>query len=130
MQHSSTQERVAVHACKRVCVLRRERSWVFASTALVVLAAWMAMYLTGYSDCLTSFREPLSLPWRCHTGLKNVWCDHCLRYCWVLDGQGEGHLKNGLNVQIPRVLGIYCFVLFLVSNFIWYFDSTVVSKHF
>ena len=28
----------------------------------------MAVYLTGYSDCLTGFREP--------TGLKNVWWNH------------------------------------------------------
>ena len=117
MQHSGSRERVSVHACKRVCVLCKEGSWVFASTALVVLAAWMVMYLTGYSDCLTSFGEPLSLPWRCHTRTKNVWCDHCLRYCWVLEGQGEGHFKNGLNVQIPRVLGIIVYYIYIGGVF-------------
>ena len=34
------------------------------------------MYLNGYSDYLTSFREPLLPPYRCHTDLKNVKCDH------------------------------------------------------
>ena len=33
------------------CVLDREGSSVFASTALVV---WTTVYLTGYSDCLVS----------------------------------------------------------------------------
>ena len=116
-----------MHACNRVCVFyagKRDgcllvQLWYSGSTS----SAWMAIYLTGYSDCLTSFRQPLSLPWRCHTGLKNVSCDHCLRYCWVLERQGEEHLKNGLNVQIPRVLGIILYYIywwvFLVSNFIW-----------
>ena len=53
-----------------VCVLGGERSWVFTSTALVVV--WMARYLTSYSDYLTSFCfcEPLLPPftsYRCHT---------------------------------------------------------------
>ena len=39
----------------RVYVLGRERSWVFASTSLVVV--WTAMYLTGYSDYLTGFHH-------------------------------------------------------------------------
>ena len=30
----------------------------------------MAVYLTSYSDCLTGFCKALSLPCRCHTGLK------------------------------------------------------------
>ena len=30
----------------------------------------MTVYLTGYSNCLTGFREPLSLPYRCYTALK------------------------------------------------------------
>ena len=37
------------------------------STALV--AVWMAMYLTSYSDYQTGFQEPLSPPYGCHTGL-------------------------------------------------------------
>ena len=49
-------------------VLDWEGSWVFASTALVV--AEMALYLTGYSDCLNSFHERLSPPYGCHTSLK------------------------------------------------------------
>ena len=28
------------------------------------------MYLTGYSDYLTDFREPLSPPYKCHTSLR------------------------------------------------------------
>ena len=47
--------------CVCVHVLGGEGSWVFASTALVVIQT--AMYLTGYSDYLTScFWEPLSPP--------------------------------------------------------------------
>ena len=45
-----------------VCVLDGQGNCVFASTALE--AIWTAMYLTGYSDYLTVFREPLS---RCRT---------------------------------------------------------------
>ena len=61
---------VWVCVCASVCVhgLGREGSWVFASTALVVV--WMAMYLTRYSEYLTGFHEPLCLPYGCHTDLK------------------------------------------------------------
>ena len=63
--------RACVHACVRacmpvcVCVLGREGSWVFTSTALAVV--WTAMSLTGYSDCLTNFHETFLPPCRCHT---------------------------------------------------------------
>ena len=50
--------RVCVCVCVCVCVLGVEGSWVFASTALLVV--WTDMYLTGYSDYLIGFREPLS----------------------------------------------------------------------
>ena len=56
--------------CVRECVLDREGSWVVASTALAV--AWMAMYLTSYSDYLTDFCEQLSPPYKCGTGLENA----------------------------------------------------------
>ena len=49
---------------------------MIASTALVVLQ--MAVYLTGYSDCLTSFHEPFSTLNRYHTGLKTA--QHNLRH--------------------------------------------------
>ena len=32
----------------------------------------MALYLTSYSDYLTGFYEPLSPPYKCDAGLKNV----------------------------------------------------------
>ena len=41
-----------------------------AGTALVVV--WTAMYMTGYTDYLTIFREPHSPPYRRHTGLKEM----------------------------------------------------------
>ena len=58
--------------CVHVFFLGGGMGWVFTSTALVV--AWMARYLTCYSD-LTSFGfcEPLLPPYtsyRCHTSLK------------------------------------------------------------
>ena len=62
-----------------VCVSGRERSWVFASTALVVVV-WTTMYLNGYSDWLTGFCEPLSPPYRYHTSLKNVKVQPCTKY--------------------------------------------------
>ena len=60
---------VCVCACWYVCVyaLDGEGSWMFASTALEVV--WTATYLTGYSDCLTGFHEPLLPHYRCHTSL-------------------------------------------------------------
>ena len=57
-----------------MCVLDREGSWVFTSRALRVVL--MAICLTGYTDCLTSFHEPLLPTCRCHMGLENVWCHH------------------------------------------------------
>ena len=45
-----------------VRVLDGEGSWAFACTALVVLV-WMAVFLTSYSDYLTSFRKPLLAPY-------------------------------------------------------------------
>ena len=58
---------VCVRACMHVCVycyytvLGGDRSWVFASTVLVVVC--MAVHLTSYSNYLTSFHEPLSSPY-------------------------------------------------------------------
>ena len=43
---------------------------MFSSTALVV--ARVAVHLTSYNDFLTGFCEPLSPPYRRHTGLKTV----------------------------------------------------------
>ena len=43
---------------------------------LIFLLAYLHTYLTGYSDCQTGFREPLSRPSRSHTGLKNVQRDY------------------------------------------------------
>ena len=40
------------------------------SSYLAVVVVETAVYLTGYSDCLTGFYEPLSPPYRCHAGLK------------------------------------------------------------
>ena len=64
--------RVRVCACKYACFLARKRSMVFASIALVVLVleVWTAVYLTSYSDYLTSFLEPLLPPYSCRTSLK------------------------------------------------------------
>ena len=59
--------------CVCACALDEEGSLAFASKALVVV--WTAMpyiYLTGYSDYLTGFCEPLLSPFRCHTAVKNV----------------------------------------------------------
>ena len=41
-----------------MCILDAEGSRVFAGGALVAVVQ-MVVYLTGYSDCLTGFREPL-----------------------------------------------------------------------
>ena len=50
--------RACVCVCVCVCVLDREGSRMFASTAVVVV--WTALYLTGYNNCLTGFRERVS----------------------------------------------------------------------
>ena len=57
-----------VHPCMCAHALNREVSRIFASTTLAVV--WMAMYLTDYSDYLTSLREPPLPPYRYHTGSK------------------------------------------------------------
>ena len=66
---------VGVHMC--VCVPDREESRVFANRGVDSgsnVIVWMMVYLTGYSDYLTGFCEPLSPPYRGHTYkyLKNV----------------------------------------------------------
>ena len=57
---NNERERERVRACVRVCVcvLDREGSRMFASIAVVVV--WTAVYLTGYNNCSTGFRERLS----------------------------------------------------------------------
>ena len=49
-------------------VLDGEGSWLFASTALVVV--WTAMYLMGHYDYLIGFHEPPLPPYRTCTGLN------------------------------------------------------------
>ena len=60
-----------------MCVrfLAEEGSTVFDSRALVAVFT-VAVLVTSHSDCLTGFREPLSPPYTCHTGLKNVYHYH------------------------------------------------------
>ena len=43
------------------------------------------IYLTGYSDYLTGFHEPLSPPDKCHSSLKNVLCNHFVTQCKFYD---------------------------------------------
>ena len=64
--------RACVRACVRVCVcvLNGEGSRMYARTALLVV--WTAVYLTGYSDYLTGFRESLSLP---YWAIQQSWFD-------------------------------------------------------
>ena len=64
-----------------MCILDREGSRVFASRALVAVVQ-MVVYLTGYGDCLTGFREPLSPHHRCRTGLKNILMRSLLVLCY------------------------------------------------
>ena len=49
----------------------------------------MAVYVTGYSDCLTGFLQPLSLPCRCHTGFEKHLA-RSLSFCIVQLREGEG----------------------------------------
>ena len=56
--------RVCLHVCVCVCVcVCAHICMVVASTALVVLVIWTAMYQTSYSDYLTGLPEPLSPPY-------------------------------------------------------------------
>ena len=47
---------------------------MFSSTAVIlyIVVVWTAVCLTGYSDYLTGFHEPLSASYICHTGLKTI----------------------------------------------------------
>ena len=58
----------AWRACVRACVLGGKGAGCLLEEFLVVVL--MAMYLTGYSDYLTGFHEPLLPPYRCHTGFE------------------------------------------------------------
>ena len=67
-----------------VCVLDREGNMMLASRALVVVQT--AVDQTLYSNCPTGCCEPLSPPYKCHTGLKKPsattgtvwpWMRHC-----------------------------------------------------
>ena len=72
---------VYVCVCMHMCVLAREWNWVLASIALVVVS--MSVWLTGYSDYLTSLYQPLSAPYSCHTGLKKVCPDLNVTVDWA-----------------------------------------------
>ena len=61
--HQPTFVCVCMRACMRV--LQGKGSRVVASRVLAVVQT--ASHLTSYSDCLTSFREPLSPPYRHHS---------------------------------------------------------------
>ena len=67
---------VCVHACVGVHVRTRWGRelgvFEYCSSTVVVLVAWTAVYLTGYSDYLTGFHQPFLPPYtkRCHPGLK------------------------------------------------------------
>ena len=71
--HMSTGMTVCVYA-----FYMERQVQVLASTVVLVLSRARAVILTavyqltGYSDCLTGFCEPLSPPYRCHASLKNV----------------------------------------------------------
>ena len=59
-----------------VCVLLLDwegnRTVPSRDLAVLLLVVEMALYLTSYSDYLIGFYEPLSPPYKCDTGLKNV----------------------------------------------------------
>ena len=57
-----------VHVC--VCVRACVCACVHMCMLFLVVVVVTAMYLTDYSDCLTSFCKPLSPPYRCHTVSK------------------------------------------------------------
>ena len=90
--------------CVSLYVVDREGSQVFASTALEVV--WMAMHLTGHSDYLTGFYEPLLPPYRCHAGLWNVLCGH-----WLGQACFGGHVfKKKICQQLSRYLLLHACV--------------------
>ena len=43
---------------------------------IYIVVVWTAVCLTGYSDYLTGFHEPLSTSYICRTGLKTVYHNH------------------------------------------------------
>ena len=96
---------VRVHVCMCVCVCvcsRRDWSRVFAGRALAVVQ--MAVYLTGYCDYLTSFREPLLPRCGCESGLKNVMRHHC-NYNTTKAQLSDLSLRLSLDVRIQNVTG-------------------------
>ena len=62
-----------------LCMLDREGRTlgVFQYCCIIcIVVVWMAACLTGYSDYLTGFHEPLSTSYICHIGLKIVYRNH------------------------------------------------------
>ena len=49
---------------------------LFIIIIIIIVVVWTAVCLTGYSDYLTGFCEPLSASYICHTGLKTVYHKH------------------------------------------------------
>ena len=104
---------VCVSACVYVCVfvrvyvLGRERSWVFPSTALVVV--WTAMYLTGYSDYLTGFHHFQHLT-DVTPVVKNGSRDHChMTHEWgQLTQCCAGSVFSSLNYLCSLFKGEFC----------------------
>ena len=64
-------------------VVDREGSRVVASitSRAVAVVVQTPVYLTGYSDCLPGFHEPLWTPYRYQAGLKNAYHVDCCLFC-------------------------------------------------
>ena len=56
----------------------------------------VVQYPTGYSDYLTGCCEPLSPPYRCHTSLKNVYCDHWGMFSMLVFSKWDQKLSEKL----------------------------------
>ena len=108
----------------------KEAGCLIASRAAVVVVK-TATYLTGYSDYLTSFCEPLSSPHICHTGLNKC-------QAWSLD---ECHYERAI-IKSVGVLVCYwlkmkkyvslCFFpfkfVFLYTDLVKDLGKTLVKK--
>ena len=102
-QFSKQKQKITESVCACVCVCWGREQGVYCQSSDNI----------DCSHFVTSFCEPLSLPYRCHTALKHVQCNHQIQvafYCCLV-----GAFSLSLFGVICQSLGLVCVCGLLVT---------------